>query len=155
MKARLRPRVAIEVSALFSVLLVVVFLFMTSPQWGYRYYRIAVDLPKAQHADMEDYDRSDAITIYVTRKGDIYCRTDRVKPEWLPQKIEEAVKNGAQRKVYIEADRRAQYGSVAAVLDQVRSAGITDVTFISRGYYFALEPNPRVPAVRQSTPTRK
>jgi len=44
--------------------------------------------------------------------------------------IQEAVRHGAERKVYVKADARARYSNVEVVMDAIRLAGITNVVFL-------------------------
>jgi len=49
----------------------------------------------------------------------------------LPSVIQEAVRHGAERKVYVKADARARYSNVEVVMDAIRLAGITNVVFLT------------------------
>jgi biopolymer transport protein ExbD len=49
----------------------------------------------------------------------------------LQQKITDRLKDrSAEKKVYIKADMRAQWGGVKEVLDEVRAAGVLRVAFL-------------------------
>jgi biopolymer transport protein TolR len=91
----------------------------------------AVDLPKATKApEMGGSLREDALMVAVQRDGRIWFGKDAITPERLPAAIRERVSHGAERKVYIRADMRVNYGRVAEVLSSVRSAGIDDSAFL-------------------------
>lgn len=92
---------------------------------------IAVDLARASHAAaMPGAYRDDALLVAVERDGRVWFNTDQVTPDQLPAKLRERVSRGAERRVYIRADRRCKYGKVVQVLDSVRSAGIEDIAFL-------------------------
>lgn len=69
--------------------------------------------------------------ILVVRDGTIYFGNGRVAAEDLTGQIEERVRNGAEKKVYLVVDARAKFGSAEKVLDQIRLAGIREVSFLT------------------------
>ncbi len=92
----------------------------------------AVDLAKVRSPmPMRKALREDALTISVAKDGSIFFDSEKVKPEQLPALIQQGVKNGAERKVYIEADARTKIGNVSEVLDSVRASGIENVAFLT------------------------
>jgi biopolymer transport protein ExbD len=74
--------------------------------------------------------REDALLVTVMRDGMTYFQNSRVVPNQMPAMIRDGVNRGAEQKVYIRADARARYGTVAAVLDAVHAAGVEKVTFL-------------------------
>ena len=70
------------------------------------------------------------MVIGIQRDGRVLFGRDPVRPSDLPPKIRESVSYGSERKVYIKADARAKYGSVAEVLDAVHAAGIEKIGFL-------------------------
>ncbi len=90
--------------------------------------QIPVDLPVVLNATSEPNAlREDAILVSVTRDGRLYFRRDRIMLDDISNRISKAVQEGAEKRVYMEADSRARYRDVEVVLDQIRAAGITDV----------------------------
>lgn len=75
--------------------------------------------------------REDAMRIMVMADGIIYFGNRRVVAEDLPERIREGVANGAERKIYMLVDNRAKYSGAEKVIDQIRLAGIHDVTFLT------------------------
>lgn len=49
----------------------------------------------------------------------------------LPNQIRQDLKEGARPTVFVQADSRAKYGDVAAVIDHVRQAGVENVGIIA------------------------
>jgi len=49
----------------------------------------------------------------------------------LPEEIRQGVRNGAEKRTYLNADARAKYGDTIAVLDQIRLAGIEKVSLLT------------------------
>ncbi len=92
---------------------------------------ISVDLAKVSSpTDMRGADRDDALVVAITRDGSVWLVADRIELENLRAAIQERVSRGAEKRVYIKADMRTQYGGVKQVLACVRAAGIDNVAFI-------------------------
>jgi biopolymer transport protein ExbD len=69
----------------------------------------------------------------IARGGRVYFRNYRTTLDDLPRAIEEAVRDGSARKVYVKAEARARYSDVKATIDEIRLAGIGEVVFLLRG----------------------
>jgi biopolymer transport protein ExbD len=92
-----------------------------------------VDLPEASNsAAMQGARREDSLLVAVQRDGKVYLDTTQMKsPEDLIARIREGLSLGAERKVYIKADRRAHYRAVAQVVDAVHKAGVERVGLLT------------------------
>jgi biopolymer transport protein TolR len=120
----------IELSGLLAVCIVLLIVFMVSP--GPPHHSFPVDLAIASHAvPLPDARKEDAIIVMIARDGRVYFRNYRTTLDDLPHEIEEAVRDGAERKVYVKADARARYSDVEAVVDAIRQTGILDVVFMT------------------------
>lgn len=123
-------RSVIEVSGLASILLVLLFLFMPMETDVPRH--IPADLPSTHHAPFKPAAlRDDAIIITITRDGSVYFRNARASLDDLPGLLREALRDAAEKTAYINADSRAKYADVKALVDRIRDAGISNITFLS------------------------
>jgi biopolymer transport protein ExbD len=114
---------------------------------GVPHHSLPVDLAVASHAvPMPDAQKDDAIIVWIARDGTVYFRNYKTTLDEIPGAIEEAVRDGAEHKVYVKADARARYFDVKAVVDAIRLAGIRDVVFLLRGV--------EEPSLRIATPTQ-
>ena len=125
---------AIDVTALAAVLFVIVVIFFIyQATVTVHTHGSSVDLVSALTArNAPKADREDAMRIAITRDGKIYFRSDRISREMLRDMIRSAVSEGSEKRVYISVDKRIQYGVVDDVLTDVRSAGIEQITFLTR-----------------------
>jgi biopolymer transport protein ExbD/biopolymer transport protein TolR len=121
------------VSALAGVLFVVVFIYQLGILTPKNIVDgVSIDTPKPRIlSSMPGALREDALMVGVQRDGKVLFRTDVVAPEQLPAAIRKALAQGAERKVYIRADVRANYGIVKEVLDAVRESGVEHIGFIT------------------------
>jgi biopolymer transport protein TolR len=111
------------------VVFIILLVFMTLPT---PHHGVSVDLPKVSHPiSMPGALREDVMKVTILRDGKVYFGSDQIDVINLPAKVQDRLKDGGvERKVYVVADTRAQWGTVKAVLDQVRSAGIIRIAFL-------------------------
>jgi len=121
----------IDVWGLAGVTVVLLCIFITMPT-STPHHGMAVDRAAAVHsASMPGATKEDAMQIIITRDGSVYFRNNRVVAESLPDEIRASVQNGAERKIYLLVDARSKYGDAETVLDQIRIAGIREVSFLT------------------------
>jgi biopolymer transport protein ExbD len=129
---RARLRGVIDVSGFAGVMLALLFLMM----FGLRYPmhpRIApVDMSVAQHSTLQPAaNREDVMEVAIARDGTIFFRNRKIPLADIPNVLHEAVRNGAEKNVYVKADAHAKYGDVKVVLDQIRQSGLQNITFLT------------------------
>ena len=114
-----------------GILLVLLIAFMEG--FGPVHRDIPVDLPSSLYATAQPKARrEDAIKISLTRDVRLYFRDMKISVESLPVLIRGAVQEGAEEKVYIEADARAKYGDAAAVVNEISKAGIREICILAQ-----------------------
>lgn len=130
-KRRSRFLNGIDVSAFLAIQIAILTMFLAEVSPVDR-RGPAADLPTVDHpSSMPDANREDALTVTVTRDGNVYFRTQQIVLKDVPNEIRQALREGARPTVFVHADTRAKYGDVAAVLDQVRQAGVENVGIIT------------------------
>jgi len=93
---------------------------------------VSVDWPHAYHsASMPGALREDAMRLSVTRDGQVYLRDSHLMCGDLADEIRKRMRKGTEKKVYLAVDARAKYGDAKAVLNQIRMAGIENVSFLT------------------------
>ncbi|SRR5260221_4354475 len=136
----LRPRLnpdrricRIEVSAFAATMVVLVTLLICATPASFLDHGVSVQLPRVNHSvALWDSRREDTLQIAIMRDGHVFFDTQRMWSEELTALLRDRVRTGAPRKVYIKADARVHYRAVKGVLDNVRSAGLTNVVFITQ-----------------------
>jgi len=99
-------------------------------------YGSSVDRAVAAHAIPEPGAlKEDALLTSITSDGTIFFRTHRVRCEDLSNEIREGVRDGAEKRIYLAVDARAKYGRTTQVLEQIRIAGIENVSFLTEKPY--------------------
>jgi biopolymer transport protein TolR len=121
----------IDVTAFAGVMFALVAMFLLPATVVTDFRTPSADLAKVSHpVAMRAALREDALLVAVQRDGKVFFGNDVVPTEGLAAMIKERLSHGAERKVYIRADARANYGTVAGVLDSVRSAGVENIAFL-------------------------
>jgi biopolymer transport protein ExbD len=91
-----------------------------------------VDMAKAKNPiPMSAQDKSDAITVAVTRDGRTYLNTTQMAAEDLPPKVKDLLTGRVDKTVFIRADARARYEKVVDVVDNLRAAGVDNVGLLT------------------------
>lgn len=120
-----------------SVMLVLLFSFIGRTQPDVDLPRYAVDRAVAANSTaLPGALREDAMQISITRDGRVFFRNDRVMLVNLPEEIRKGLRDGAEKRIYLNADARVKYGDAVAVLNQIRLAGIRDVSVLTQEPYY-------------------
>jgi biopolymer transport protein ExbD/biopolymer transport protein TolR len=120
----------INVTPMVDVMLVLLIIFMViTPMLN---NKVNVNLPVATAAViMENANKEDAITVAVTRDGTTYLGGDKINPDDLGPKIASKLENKTDKEVYLRADQRANYGKVMDAVDQIRTAGVSELGLLT------------------------
>ena len=117
----------INVTPMVDVMLVLLIIFMiTSPMLV---AGIDVDLPKTEKSSIAN--DSDAITIGINKKEEIFIFETKIELDALVPKLEAITNANKDRKIIIKADKNIPYGTVIEIVAQINNAGFTKVGFIT------------------------
>ena len=122
----------INVTPMVDVMLVVLIIFMViTPMLN---KGANIDLAKARNPIvMSDADKEDAVTVAVTRDGQVFLSPglQKVEPDQLAPKVKDLLENRPVKIVYIRADARSKYERVEDVVDNLRAGGVDDVGLLT------------------------
>jgi len=129
----------INVTPMVDVMLVLLIIFMVVTPMLVP--GVPVDLAQTRNpVTMADADKEDAILVALTRDGRIFLGSERVSADSLGSRIKTALERKADKKVFVKSDARASYGSVADVVDNVRSAGADQIGLLTEQKRVSLTP---------------
>jgi biopolymer transport protein TolR len=117
----------INVTPFVDVMLVLLVIFMvTAPlmQQG-----IEVDLPKTSASGVEMSD--EPMIIVINEKKQISIAKNSVSFSDLKQRLQSIFKNRQNKQIFLQADRRVDYGIVAETMAEIRAAGIFNIGLIT------------------------
>jgi biopolymer transport protein ExbD/biopolymer transport protein TolR len=120
----------INVTPMVDVMLVLLIIFMViTPMLQHGH---SVELARTNNPEqMPDADKEDAILIAVTRDNKVFLGNDQIPADQLSDKVRDRLANKTDKRVYVKSDARAKYGTVVAVVDNVRSAGVDQLGLLT------------------------
>ena len=132
-KKKAPPVVAdINVTPMVDVMLVLLIIFMVITPMLTK--GAQVEKVKAKNAiAMQAADKEDAIIVAVSRNGQMFLSpgNKQVAAGDLPDKVRDLLTNRLDKTVYIKADKRAKYEGVEDAIDNLRSAGVSDLGLLT------------------------
>jgi len=124
------PVADINVTPMVDVMLVLLIIFMViTPMLS---KGVSVDMYRARNPiPMQAADKSDAITVAVSRDGKTYLNTTMLPPADLPPKVKDLLANRIDKTVFVRSDQRARYEVVVDVVDNLRAAGVDNIGLLT------------------------
>lgn len=117
----------INVTPFVDVMLVLLVIFMvTAPmmQQG-----LDVNLPKTASSGVSV--EEDPFILTIDASGKIKAADNRILATELKEKIKAIFQNRKNKQIYIQADKKVDYGIVAEVMGDIRAAGILSISLIT------------------------
>lgn len=120
----MRSMSEINITAFVDVLLVLLIIFMMTSQ--YLRAGFDVDLPKADTPGLEQRTDPVIVTLSIDKRLAV---GDRVVPglDELRAAVRAELGSASTRPVFLKADRNVPYGSIVAVMSEIRGAGVQDI----------------------------
>ncbi len=124
------PVVDINVTPMVDVMLVLLIIFMViTPMLS---KGVSVDMVKTKNPiAMQAADKEDAVLVAVTRDGNVFLGSTKVKPEDLPAKVKDLLTNRLDKTCYLKSDSRARYEKVVDVVNNMRTAGVDQLGLLT------------------------
>lgn len=117
-----RKKARIEIIPLIDIMFFLLATFIMVSLSMIKNESVPVSLPSAQSSKTSN-DKS-PVGITVTKDGKVFWNKEEVGLDGLPDKLKALVNLDPEAKVFIHGDKKADFGSVVTVLDDVRQAGI-------------------------------
>lgn len=122
---RAHKRARIEIIPLIDIVFFLLATFVMVSLSMVKNQGISVNLPVASTSASQD--RKDYTTISVNEKGDYFFNKEPITMEQLPARLAALKSADPDPRVFINGDRKAEFGKAIAVLDEVRKLGIGKV----------------------------
>ncbi|MFI0347152.1 MAG: ExbD/TolR family protein [Chthoniobacterales bacterium] len=120
-----RRKARIEIIPLIDIIFFLLATFVMVSLSMIQNQGIAVHLPKASSGSTQD--RCNDVTITVTIDGSYFFNHEPITHDQLLDKLLVVKKTSVEPQVFINADTKADFGSVVEVLNEVRKQGIEKV----------------------------
>ena len=124
-----KPMAEINVTPMVDVMLVLLIIFMVAAPLMIQ--GVPVDLPKTSAAKLGTVKKPMVVTM--AEDGNLYIRDEPVARQNLVQRLMQLKdQEGADRIVYVRADKKIPYGEVIEVLGRVGESGFARVSLLSQ-----------------------
>ena len=127
---RSNKRARIEIIPLIDIIFFLLATFVMVSLSMVKNRGVPVNLPAAATGAPQEH--LEAATITIDAAGDLFFNRQPVSPEKLDSALKELAGSVAEPRVFIDGDRKTEFGKAVAVLDQVRKQGITRVAIETR-----------------------
>ncbi len=117
----------INMTPFIDVMLVLLIIFMVAAPLLAT--GVAVDLPQTKSAPLNIEQKP--VSISIDEKGQVFLMDQPVQIDQLVDKLKQAVKNGADERVYVRGSKAVNYGRVAEVMSLVTGAGFKKVALVT------------------------
>jgi len=117
----------INITPLVDVVLVLLIIFMvTAPvlQSG-----IEVEVPQTQTVKEITEER---LVITIDKDQNVFLGNDAINIHEIADRLHEKIRDPQGQSIYIRADENVPFGAFAAVMDAVKSTGITNVSIVTQ-----------------------
>jgi biopolymer transport protein TolR len=130
-RGRRRPVMAeINVTPMVDVMLVLLIIFMVSAPL--LTVGVPLDLPQTQAKSLENNDKT-PVQLSVDTAGKVFINdTEVAMGELIPKlKAITEARGGMEERIYMRADKKADYGTVARVMGQLSGAGFKRLALVT------------------------
>lgn len=117
-----RRRARIEIIPLIDIMFFLLATFIMVSLSMIKNVAVPINLPSAHSAKSDNSKAPVAVTI--TKEGKIYWNKDETTLEAIPEKLKALADSDSEAKVFIHGDKKAEFGLVVSVMDDIRRAGI-------------------------------
>ena len=117
----------INVTPLVDVMLVLLIIFMvTAPmlQTG-----INVQLPETKYT--KDVNPEERIILSIGRDGEVFYGSEAILFQDIPKRLKNDAKS-PKDSIFLRADKAAKWNYIVSVIDQVRSAGFSEIRLVTK-----------------------
>ena len=120
----------INVTPMVDVMLVLLIIFMVITPMVQN--KVNVNLARTVDADqMPDAEKEDAVVVAITRDNHVYLGANQIDVDSLGSKVADLLQNKTNKRIYLRADARSQYGKVEDAIDSVRTAGVDQIGLLT------------------------
>ena len=126
-----RRKARIEIIPLIDIIFFLLATFVMLSLSMIKNQGIDVNLPIAHSGSPQD--RSETVTITVSRVGEVYLNQKKTTLDLLPQRLEILKQEKPDATFFINGDGKAYFENAIKVLDDARMAGITKVSIQTQG----------------------
>jgi biopolymer transport protein TolR len=116
----------INIIPLVDVILVLLLIFMLTAPLMHRGIDVALPKSSAKPTTVEE-----RLVLTLTKDQSVYLNDKPVPLAGLEPRLRDALKNRADKTIYLKADQGLQYGFVVETMDRIRRAGVEKLGMVT------------------------
>ncbi|HHT9140167.1 MAG: biopolymer transporter ExbD [Candidatus Brocadiaceae bacterium] len=120
-------KTGINIASLVDMLFILLIFFVVTSTFVEQ-PSIRLDLPSTRHADTA---KLEDLIVTIDKEGEMFLKQKPVTAWELGEAFREAVRKRKETILILRADKDANYGSVVAVMDIARGAGLKRITALT------------------------
>ena len=117
----------INITPFVDVLLVLLIIFMVAAPMMTS--SVEIELPKGSASASQPEDES--VSVSIKSDGTVYLQEEQTKLITLPEKLLALTNSNVDKKIFVRADSKIDYGRVMGVVKTINSAGFTQVVLVT------------------------
>ena len=126
-RSRRAPMSEINVTPMVDVMLVLLIIFMVAAPL--LTVGVPLDLPETQAKALNA--ETQPIEISVKSDGNVFIGETAIAAEEIVAKLQAIAKSGYKERIFIKADKAADYGSVMQVMARISAAGFSNIGLVT------------------------
>ena len=117
----------INITPLVDVVLVLLLIFMVTAPVLQSGVEVAVPQTRTVNQLTEEHE-----VVTIDKNQNVFLQDKPVNIHDLSRMLLSSTHNGAKRVVFVRADKEVPFGAFASVMDEVKQAGITNISIVTR-----------------------
>lgn len=122
-----RKKARIEIIPLIDIMFFLAAAFMLVTLTMNKNQGVNVQVPAASTAEKQENKENSTLTLSVNDKGEVFVNKEKVTIPQLGFRLQAFKSSVKEPSVVVNADGRAEYKTIVAVIDEVKKIGITKV----------------------------
>jgi biopolymer transport protein ExbD len=124
---RKRRQPSVIIVSLIDILAILLVFFIVTTTFRKTQPQLQINLPDSKSAELAPAEQSEPLLLEVKNQDEIMFDGQLVALEGLPERLLSARRESPERPIAMQADREAPFGTIVAVLDALKEAGIRNI----------------------------
>lgn len=124
---RKRRQPSVVIVSLIDILAILLVFFIVTTTFRKTQPQLLINLPESKSAELAPAEQREPLLLEVKAEDEIMLGGERVGIEELTPRLLAAREQEPERPIAMQADREAPFGTIVAVLDALKEAGIRNI----------------------------
>jgi len=129
---RKRRQPSIIILSLIDILAILLIFFIVTTTFRKTQPQLQINLPDSKAAELAPAEQTEPLLLQVKGEKEIMLGGESVTVEELAAKLMAVRERSPERPIAMQADREAPFGTIVAVLDALKDAGVKNIPAFTR-----------------------